>query len=116
MHAHVDFNSSYGTYQYSYFSQSSKHPYTIAGVRSDDAKNIYYYTWPYLTFSQVKPVPVPTDSNISVVEEVHICDEEMAVYAVAKFNFTIGHQKLEWCWLIELLHHYYYYYYAILFG
>lgn len=80
-----DFNGSYDTWHYSYFSQSSKHPNTIAGIRSDMNHTVYYYSWPNLMPIGSKPIPVPPGSKTYGAEEVHICDETDTVYAIVKF-------------------------------
>ena len=91
-----DFNSSYETYQYSYFSQSIKNPYVIAAIRSDTNNTIYYYTWPYLTpiSSKTTVIPTPPQGKVNGAQEVHICDNLDTTYAVVKYTFSDGTTKI----------------------
>ena len=96
MRPHGDFNSSFATYQYSYFSQSFKDPYVIAAIRSDANSTIHYYTWPYLTpmSSKTTLIPAPPQSKVNGAQEVHICDDLDTTYAVVKYTFSDGTTKI----------------------
>ena len=91
-----NFNSSYETYQYSYFSQSYKNPNVIAGIRSDANNTIYYYTWPYLSpiTSKTTVIPAPPHGKANGAQEVHICDDLDITYAVVKYTFSDGTTKI----------------------
>ena len=96
MKPHGDFNASHEIYRYSYFSQSFKYPYVIAGIRSDTNNTIYYYSWPSLLpiDSKTTTIPAPPQSKIIGAEEVHICDETDTIYAVVKYSFSDGTTKI----------------------
>lgn len=96
MKPHGDFNSSYETYQYSYFSQSTKNPNIIAGIRSDANNTVYYYTWPYLSLitSKTTVIPAPPHAKANGAQEVHICDDLETTYAVVKYIFSNSTTKI----------------------
>lgn len=83
MQPHGDFNSSHGMYEYLYFSQSSKSPYNIVGIRKDLNDTIFYYSWQYLNFVNSEPIPPPPQGRIYGAEEVHVCDR---INAIVRLN------------------------------
>ena len=93
MEPHGDFNSSYNTYRYSYFSQTSKFPYYIAGIRTDVKERVFYYDWPYLNPIRSETIPVPPQGQIISAEEVHICDEIGTTFVIVKYSLS-GRTKL----------------------
>lgn len=89
MKPHGDFNSSYESYQYSYFSQSPTSG-IIAGIRSDVNDTIYYYTSPYLQPMGSEKIPAPPQGAFNGAEEVHVCgksDTTDATYIIVKYIF-----------------------------
>lgn len=94
MEPHGDFNASYETYHYSYFSQSSEYPNIIAGIRSDINSTINYYTWPYLKPIKTKSIPTPPQGKVNGATQVHICGETYTTYAVVKYTFSDGTTKI----------------------
>ena len=94
MKSHGDFNSSYGMYQYNFFSQSSTFPYVIAGVRSDLNHTIYYYSWPYLNPVRSVHIPDAPQGKAIGAKEVHICDKISTTYAMVKYKFSGDGTKL----------------------
>ena len=85
MKPHGDFNSSYDTYTYSYFSQSSKPPYLIAGIRTDLNDTVFYYDWPYLNPVKSEKIPVPPEGQMNGAEEIHNCDDTSMTYLIVKY-------------------------------
>lgn len=94
MTPHGDFNSSYRTYEYSYFSQSLNSPNVIAGIRSDQNHTVYFYSWPYLLPIQSKPVPFPPEGEVNGAEQVHICNQTGATYVVIRSTFAGSGTKI----------------------
>ena len=90
MKPHGDFNSSYETYQYSYFSQSSTLPNNVVGIRSDTNHIITFYNWPYLNPIDSEPIFVPPRGRVSGAEQVHVCDQTTPTktHAIVKFAFA----------------------------
>ena len=96
MKPHGDFNASYETYQYSYFSQSSEYPNIIAGIRRDINTTINYYSWPYLKpiESKTTSIPTPPQGKVNGATEVHVCGETGTTYAVVKYTFSDSTNKI----------------------
>ena len=89
------FNSSYDpNHKYSYFSQSLKYPYVIAGIRSDLNATVFYYSWPDLKPIKSEPIPVPPQGEINGAEEVHICDRINTTYAIVRYSFSGNSTKI----------------------
>ena len=76
MQVHGDFNSSYGKYHYTWFSQSLDDTHLITGLRSDKNDTVFYYTWPLLQFHGTKCIPLPKKATqVLMSEQVHACSE-----------------------------------------
>ncbi len=90
MKPHGDFNSSYETFQYSYFSQSPNYPYNIAGIRSDINHTIYQYSWPYLQPLGAESIPHPPQGEINGAEQVHVCahGQTDSIFIIARYALT----------------------------
>ena len=85
-----DSEDSMNASSYTYFSQSSQPPFSIAAVRGDSLNDtVYYYNWPYLQQTGAKTVPIPSQAqSISSTEQVHICDQTKMTYVIAEY--TVG--------------------------